>query len=131
MNQDGPAAPERARQGAPWLPEEDRQLYDAFVSGRSAKEAAISHQRSDGAIRSRLRRLGLVDDNGETIEPLPPFRAPVSARVQATLAKDRDPSLKQVFAVTTAEGWRVEIKSNMPLTRDLIDRLAAMLVVTL
>jgi len=82
MNQDGPAAPERARQGAPWLPEEDRQLYDAFVSGRSAKEAAISHQRSDGAIRSRLRRLGLVDDNGETIEPLPPFRAPVSARVQ-------------------------------------------------
>jgi Fe2+ transport system protein FeoA len=134
MNKDGPAGPERARQGAPWLPDEDRQLYNAFVAGHTAAEAAVAHQRSDGAIRSRLRRLGLVDENGLTIEPTPPFSPPVSARAQATPAKkagNKDPALKQVFAVTTAEGWRVEIKSNLPLTRELIDRLAAMLVVML
>lgn len=50
-----------ARQGTPWGSEEDRQLREAFLAGLGFSELASHHQRSRGAIRARLERLGLID----------------------------------------------------------------------
>lgn len=47
--------------GKSWSEEEDRQLVSAFESGNTAKELAFKHQRTDGAIRSRLIRLGKLE----------------------------------------------------------------------
>jgi hypothetical protein len=44
----------------PWDPEEDDQLREAFEAGSTAQELADLHQRSLGAIKSRLLHLGLV-----------------------------------------------------------------------
>ena len=45
--------------GKPWSDEEDRQLCEAFDTGSPIADlAARQHHRSDGAIRSRLQRLG-------------------------------------------------------------------------
>ncbi|MCC4594496.1 hypothetical protein NRY95_02210 [Xanthomonas campestris pv. phormiicola] len=44
--------------GAPWSEAEDRQLVEQFEAGKTARELAESHERTVGAIRSRLIRLG-------------------------------------------------------------------------
>lgn len=49
------------RQGKSWQPEEDQQLTDAFRAAAKIIELCAQHQRRRGAIRSRLRRLGLID----------------------------------------------------------------------
>lgn len=48
--------PENA--GNPWPPEEEQVLLSDFDSGVSVKELAKKHQRTEGAIRSRLEKLG-------------------------------------------------------------------------
>lgn len=61
---------ERARRlpgqaGHPWSAEEDARLSEAFLRGTLLKELTDTHQRTPGAIRSRLVRLGLlVTDDG-------------------------------------------------------------------
>ncbi|MEQ1663516.1 MAG: hypothetical protein ABL877_12560 [Thiobacillus sp.] len=47
--------------GNSWSEEEDRQLVSAFESGNAVKELALKHQRTDGAIRSRLIKLGKLE----------------------------------------------------------------------
>lgn len=47
--------------GRPWLEEEDKRLLEAFDAGASPKELAAKHERSKGAIDSRLIRLGRVE----------------------------------------------------------------------
>jgi hypothetical protein len=44
-----------------WTPEEDAQLTREYKEGLSVIKLAEMHQRKDGAIRSRLVRLGLVE----------------------------------------------------------------------
>ncbi len=44
--------------GKPWDAEEDASLAADFESGTAIKELAQTHQRTEGAIRSRLMRLG-------------------------------------------------------------------------
>ena len=44
--------------GEPWDEEEGNHLREAFQLGQSIKELAESHARSEGAIRSRLKKLG-------------------------------------------------------------------------
>jgi len=120
------ALPER--QGKPWTEEEDTLLYDSFVAGQSCEVIAAAHQRGEGGIRSRLRLLGLIDRYGDIIDPPPPFTVP--ERKRAVPAKNRPPAgggLKLAFAVTTPDGWQVEIKSNRPLDRGLRERLDLML----
>ncbi len=51
--EDGPASA-----GKPWDRVEDDQLIASFESGMSIKELALKHQRTAGAIQSRLIRLG-------------------------------------------------------------------------
>ena len=44
-----------------WTDEEDNKLIEEFKSGKSLTELASIHGRTKGAIRSRLRKLGVVD----------------------------------------------------------------------
>jgi len=103
-----------ARQGKPWSEEENRQLYASFVAGKPLDLIVASHERGKGGITSRLKRLGLIDRNGEIVDPPPPF-------------ENRASSMDLAFAVTTADGWQVEIRSNRMLVRPLVERLNLML----
>jgi len=47
-----------ANAGKSWEPDEDNQLIASFHSGMSIKDLALKHQRTNGAIQSRLIRLG-------------------------------------------------------------------------
>lgn len=44
--------------GKPWTPEEDQRLGQAFDAGATVATLASTHQRTTGAITSRLVRLG-------------------------------------------------------------------------
>jgi hypothetical protein len=118
------------RQGQAWTNEEDRQLYDSFLAGQPINIMASVHQRSAGGIRARLRRLGLIDENGEVVEPPPPFAVPDRRRSSAMdgpRAADHKQPMRLIFAVTTADGWRIEIKSNRSLNKGMVERLTLML----
>ena len=54
-----PALPAAA--GRPWSEAVDQQLAKAFDGGSSEKELALKHQRTRGAIRARLVKLGKLD----------------------------------------------------------------------
>jgi hypothetical protein len=118
------------RQGKSWTVEEDGQLYDGFVGGQPIDTLAAAHKRSAGAIRARLVRLGLIDQEGTVVEPAPPFaavrRRPSSALEVNVSAAEGD-AVRSVFAIRTGDGWVVELKSNRPLDRLLVDRLTSML----
>ena len=47
--------------GKPWTPEEDQALVAAFESGSTTKQLATAHERTNGAIQSRLMKLGKLD----------------------------------------------------------------------
>lgn len=47
--------------GKPWTADEDQQLIAAFESGSTPKQLAAAHQRTNGAVRSRLMKLGKLD----------------------------------------------------------------------
>ena len=119
-----------ARQGKAWSAEEDRQLYDGFVRGDSVEALASAHGRSAGGIRARFGRLGLVDPNGEVVTPTPIF-VPVQRRPLADsgtgVAAGSEKATRSVSAVITEDGWAVDLRSNRPLSRALIDRLISML----
>lgn len=51
-------------QGEPWSEQEDKNLTDAFRDGVSIKKLAEIHQRTRGAIQSRLRKHHLIDERG-------------------------------------------------------------------
>ena len=50
--------PERV--GKPWSENEDKALINAFEKGVSLNDLVIKHQRTRGAIRTRLVRLGKI-----------------------------------------------------------------------
>ena len=121
MTETDEETPGPARQGKPWSEEEERQLYASFVAGKPLDLICASHERSNGGIASRLRRLGLIDRNGEIIDPPPPFDIPIPAPPKSA------PAMNLAFAATTVDGWQVEIRSNRTLERPLIERLSLML----
>jgi len=49
------------RQGVAWSVDEDERLRSGFLSGAKTAALAGAHQRSRGAIRSRLVKLGLIE----------------------------------------------------------------------
>jgi len=53
-----------AAAGTPWSEEEDSRLAKAYVAGESLSELARAHQRTYGAIISRLAQRGLVAPSG-------------------------------------------------------------------
>ena len=54
------ALPDNA--GKTWVDEEDKILLAGFDSGISAKDLALKHGRTHGAITSRLVRLGRIEE---------------------------------------------------------------------
>lgn len=50
--------PERA--GKPWTDEEDKALCEGFNAGLTVPQLAQRHKRTEGAIRARLEKLGIV-----------------------------------------------------------------------
>lgn len=61
---DAPEAPRQrpAKAGQGWASEEDEQLVQAFDAGTAIKVLATMHERSRGAIRSRLIKLGKLSE---------------------------------------------------------------------
>ncbi|MFN3166952.1 MAG: hypothetical protein ACE37H_07800 [Phycisphaeraceae bacterium] len=49
-----------ARAGHPWDAAEDRRLASAFKKGQRVRQLAQAHVRTEGAIRARLKHLGLL-----------------------------------------------------------------------
>lgn len=60
---------------SPWTPEEEVLLYGETSKGMSVAEIAAIHDRTEGAITSRQRQIGLRNEAGELISPLPKFRS--------------------------------------------------------
>ena len=58
--------PGLVKQGSPWTADEDNQLKEAFTNGIKISQLAKDHQRTPGAIQSRLKKLGLINDNNIT-----------------------------------------------------------------
>jgi hypothetical protein len=54
----GRSLPENA--GKPWTPEEDNMLIEAYRNGATSTDLAKTHNRSRGAITSRLSKLGEI-----------------------------------------------------------------------
>ena len=53
------------RRGEPWLDDEDAELKQSYSAGLSVKQIAANHKRSEGAIRSRLKKYGLLSEEDE------------------------------------------------------------------
>ena len=47
--------------GAAWTEDEDKRLFEEYNSGMKISEMAKVHDRTNGAIRARLRKNGLID----------------------------------------------------------------------
>lgn len=47
-------------QGQPWLPEQDQYLRELYQKGVDMKEIAATLKRNTGAIRARLKKLGII-----------------------------------------------------------------------
>jgi hypothetical protein len=50
--------------GKPWDTEEEKILVDEFHSGKSIADMSADHARTDGGIRARLVKLGLIPERG-------------------------------------------------------------------
>ena len=48
-------------QGQPWSPELDRCLLDLHQKGVPVNEIAVTLKRGSGAVRSRLKKLGITE----------------------------------------------------------------------
>lgn len=53
-----------ARQGQAWTSKEDEELRALFLAGEATRALAETHRRTTGAIRSRLKKLGLISADG-------------------------------------------------------------------
>ena len=51
----------KENQGQPWSPEHDRCLLDLHQKGVSVSEIAITLKRNSGAVRARLKKLGIAE----------------------------------------------------------------------
>ena len=92
MSQDGNTAragEKRLNEGKAWSVEEERRLHGAFWALRDVRDLSAHHARTSGAIRSRLKRLGLVDEAGAIVRPKPGF-CPTARRSPGVSLRDRD-----------------------------------------
>lgn len=51
----------KENQGQPWSPEHDRCLLDLHQKGVSVSEIAVTLKRNSGAVRTRLKKLGIIE----------------------------------------------------------------------
>jgi hypothetical protein len=65
--------PERA--GKPWDDAEDERLAQGFDAGIAVGKLARQHERTEGAIRARLEKLGKIPPRGQYPGPSHPTRS--------------------------------------------------------
>lgn len=74
-----PAKPQRhASAGARWTETEDVQICSEYEQGMTFSEMARRHERSTGAIMSRLMKLGRIDP--DTLAPRPRPQMPAAVQ---------------------------------------------------
>lgn len=56
-----------ANAGKAWSEEEDQQLINNFEAGVTIKDLSTQHQRTQGAIQSRLVKLGKIEDSSSQL----------------------------------------------------------------
>lgn len=56
----------QSNRGNPWSEAEDIQLKESYAGGVSIERIAVDHKRSEGAIRARLKKHGLLPDEDKT-----------------------------------------------------------------
>lgn len=64
-----PAKTPPQQAGKPWSAEEDEALTLSYTAGCTVADLALAHQRTKGAITSRLMRLGLLAPDRSTDNP--------------------------------------------------------------
>lgn len=74
----GPMLPANA--GSPWTLEEEERLYDETRGEMPVAAIAAAHGRTTGAITARQRQMGLRDEDGRPISPLPEFRSALRSK---------------------------------------------------
>jgi len=91
--------PQPERHGLAWSAEEEKQLYDAFAAGAPYEKCAAAHQRTAGGIVSCLKKLGVLDEDGNIITPRPPF-APSGAAQKRALRKEQKEAVRKKWAAS-------------------------------
>lgn len=81
-------ANEPPNSGQPWTPSEEQEVLRQFDAKMDVEEIASKHQRSKGAIWSRLEKLGRVQPRDRTLTPSSPPPSPI--RQPATEEDDTD-----------------------------------------
>lgn len=110
------------RTGQAWSVQEERELYDAFVGGESVRKIAKAHGRTDGAIASHLKLLGLLTDEYIKVTPPPDFMPSAAAQKRKNKA-DEAAEKSEKRKITRAKD-RDSIKLN--ITPDFERALAMM-----
>jgi DNA replication protein DnaC len=95
------------RHGTAWSAEEEKKLYDAFVSGMAIADIAAAHERKPGGIRAYLQKLGLLDAEGNVVSPRPDF-APSAV------------ALKREARKTAKEEKRKKLSAHIPPQKDIV-----------
>jgi hypothetical protein len=74
------------RHGHFWFLEEERRLYDGFIAGEPLDSLAQTFGRRESSLVKRLRKLGVIDEDGNRVQPIPDF-APRSRREESASAR--------------------------------------------
>ena len=105
------------RQGKSWQPEEDQQLTDAFRAGAKIMELCAQHRRRRGAIRSRLRRLGLIDRRGRSSESAPPVSTDKHSESGDNIESEGRPSTCSASDCALPVNKRAVLRNKSPRPR--------------
>ena len=105
------------RQGKSWHPEEDQQLTDAFRAGATITELCAQHQRRRGAIRSRLRRLGLIDRRSRRLDSAPPVSTDKDSESGDNIASVGRASTHSTSDSAAPVGKRAVLRNKSPRPR--------------
>ena len=93
--------------GAPWTLEEEKRLYEETVKSMSVAEIAAVHGRTTGGVKARQRQMGLRDEAGKLISPLPEFQSALrekNKREATPLVERKRRSKRPSSAVLRAAG---------------------------
>lgn len=103
-------SPDNERKGLAWSVDEERRLYDAFIHKPSINAIAKHHGRTAGAIAAHLKIMGLLDEDGRKISPVPDF-APTPAAAKRK-SKSETKALTRVKA-TVSTGSEVSFSPEL------------------
>ena len=128
------------RHGQPWSRQEDQTLIASYLSGDLVKDMAAAHQRMTGAIRSRLRKLGYLNDKSpaalETDEPaeMPAHnQSPAAGKEEASPSVDLPTQriLDQIPALSSSQRQTLRMNCQKRLAQgNQKQRVAARYILT-